>query len=544
MPQSSTPHADATRFTAPISDAATNLAAFSHALDALCLLVDEQASGLYSGILVLDDRRECWEVIASPRLPDSWKEYAKSVEIAVTGGASGLAVHERRQVIIPDVSISALYGDISRRAARAVGIVACWATPFHSRKGQVLGVVTIYCRDPRAPTEHEQRVIERIAYLAGIATEQKRSQDALLASEERFQRAAAAMAGFVYENDLRADHVKRFEGPEGTFGFRADELGTGLDWWLSRVYPDDLPRVTQAFQSALESDATGYSMEYRFRHRDGHYVDVLDRARIVRDECGCAVRVVGGAADISERRRFERERESLIARLEAATRLRDDVLAAVSHDLRDPLGTIAICARTLLAQTEPAPESIREIGSLLQRATDWMDRLIRDLSDVSSIEAGGLALSRSIVAPTFILAEVIHLHAVPARAAGIALELDVPQGLPDIQADPERLLQAFGNLVTNALKFSARGDRIILQAARDPVGVRFTVADSGAGIAADMLPYVFDRFWNRQPGGGVRGTGLGLAIVRGIVEAHGGQVNVESELGKGSRFSVTIPAAN
>jgi PAS domain S-box-containing protein len=541
MTLSSRPHAEPTRLSA--ADAATDLTAFSHALDALCLLVDEQAPGLFSGILVLEDARRYWQVIASPRLPESWKDYARSVEIAVTGGASGVAVRERRQVIVPDVHTSPLYDDTGRRASRAFGIVACWATPFYSSEGQMLGVVTVYCREPRAPSEHEQRVIERITYLAGIVTEQKRSQDALLASEARFQLAAEAMAGFVYETDLLTNEVKGFDGLEGTLGFRADEIGTGFDWWQHRVHPNDLPYVSQAFRSALESDAPGYSLEYRVRHCDGHYVDVLDRARIVRDESGRAVRVVGGSTDISERRRFERERESMIAQLEAATRLRDDVLAAVSHDLRDPLGTIAICARTLLTQTEPSPESMREIGSLLQRAADWMDRLIRDLSDVSSIEAGGFALSRSTVAPTFLLAEVIHLHAVPARAAGVALELDVPQGLPDIEADPERLLQAFSNLVTNAVRFSARGDRIILRAERDPVGVRFTVADSGTGIAADVLPHVFDRFWNREPGGGVRGTGLGLAIVRGIVKAHGGEVRAESELGQGSRFSVTIPAA-
>ncbi len=532
MTRSSTPDADTIPAASAVADTTTSLAAFSQALDALCLLVDEQAPGLFSGILILDDEGRNWQVIVSPRLPDTWRRFAQSVEISDTGGASGLAVREQRQVIVADVTTSPLYFEPGRRAARKIG----------TREGRVLGVVTIYCHEPRPPTEREQRIMDRVSCLAGIATEQKRSQEGLLASEERLQLAAAAMSGFVYEMDLRTDQLRRYGGADGVFGFRPDEIESGFEWWQRRVHPDDFPKVWRDFQTALEGTAASYSVDYRFQHRDGHYVDVLDQARIVRDESGRPLRVVGGATDVSGPRRTERERESLITQLEAATRLRDDVLAAVSHDLRDPLGTIAICARTLIALDDPSPASVREIGSLLLRATDWMDRLIRDLSDVSSIEAGGLALSLRSVAPEFILAETIQLHAVRAHAAGISLELDVPQGLSDIRADPERLLQAFGNLLTNALKFSAPGDQIILRAERAPLGVRFTVADTGSGIAVDTLPHVFDRFWNRPPGGGIRGTGLGLAIVRGIVEAHGGQVGVASELGRGSRFSVTIPA--
>jgi signal transduction histidine kinase len=127
----------------------------------------------------------------------------------------------------------------------------------------------------------------------------------------------------------------------------------------------------------------------------------------------------------------------------------------------------------------------------------------------------------------------------------VALALQVPPGLPTVRADPERLLQALGNLVANALKFARDGGRITLRAEQRPTGVRLSVQDTGAGIAADDLPHVFDRYWQkRRAGGGKRGTGLGLAIVRGIVEAHGGTVDVESTPGEGSEFSFTIPALN
>ena len=125
----------------------------------------------------------------------------------------------------------------------------------------------------------------------------------------------------------------------------------------------------------------------------------------------------------------------------------------------------------------------------------------------------------------------------------MTLVVRVPPDLPALRADPDRLLQALANLVANALKFGGVGGRITLCAERDLAGVRLSVQDTGPGIAADDLPHVFDRYWQRRRAGGERGSGLGLAIVRGIVEAHGGTIDVESTLGAGSEFSFTIPSS-
>jgi signal transduction histidine kinase len=132
----------------------------------------------------------------------------------------------------------------------------------------------------------------------------------------------------------------------------------------------------------------------------------------------------------------------------------------------------------------------------------------------------------------------------PAREGGATLVVRVPPDLPIVRADPDRLLQALANLVANALKFAGTGGRVTLSAEHGPAGVRLSVQDTGPGIAADDLPHVFDRYWQKRRAGGKRGTGLGLAIVRGIVEAHGGTINVESTPGAGSEFSFTIPPSN
>jgi signal transduction histidine kinase len=135
------------------------------------------------------------------------------------------------------------------------------------------------------------------------------------------------------------------------------------------------------------------------------------------------------------------------------------------------------------------------------------------------------------------------MFAARAESAGVALQVRAAADLPTVSADAGRVLQALSNLVTNALKFTGAGGRVTLSAEPDGADVRFAVEDTGTGISAEDLPHVFDRFWHKrrvaQPG-----SGLGLPIVRGIVEAHGGQVGVESTPGQGSRFSFTVPSAS
>jgi signal transduction histidine kinase len=172
-----------------------------------------------------------------------------------------------------------------------------------------------------------------------------------------------------------------------------------------------------------------------------------------------------------------------------------------------------------------------------------MNRLLGDLVDVTSIEAGRLALVRVPDSPRALVTEAAEMFADRASEGGIALDVSVVEGLPVVLADPARVLQALGNLILNALKATSPGGRVTLRAEHDPVGVRFIVEDTGVGIATADLPHTFDRAWQQSHRTG-EGTGRGLAIVRGIVQAHGGQASVESTLGAGSRFSFTMPASD
>lgn len=228
-----------------------------------------------------------------------------------------------------------------------------------------------------------------------------------------------------------------------------------------------------------------------------------------------------------------------------ATLLRDEVLAVVSHDLRNPLHTIGLSAELLtelLPQENRGTEAAQRQIEIILRSTDRANRLIQDLLDVATIQAGGIKLQRSPTPSAALIDEVLTLHSGLAREHGIELILESPGELPPIYADHGRMLQVFSNLIGNAIKFTPAGGLIRVSAARSGNQVRFAISDTGSGIRPEDLKRLFDPFWQAAEGA-KGGVGLGLPIARGIVEAHGGQIWVESELGSGTTFYFTVPTA-
>ena len=249
-----------------------------------------------------------------------------------------------------------------------------------------------------------------------------------------------------------------------------------------------------------------------------------------------------------ERKRLEHERAELLRsekaareRAEAAVRARDDVLHVVSHDLGNSLSAIVVNTSVLIRTIPEGEQEVREKIRAIRNLAKEMQRLREDLLDVASIEAGRLSLEQGDVEADELLSALYERFEPLAAEKHVSLRLVDEAGGATLHGDRERLLQALGNLVGNAVKFTPPDGTVTVRVERSGAAFRLRVIDTGLGIAADALPRIFDRFFTER-GGNPRGTGLGLAIARGIAQAHGGAIEAESMPGKGSTFTITVPA--
>ncbi|HSJ99862.1 MAG TPA: ATP-binding protein [Kofleriaceae bacterium] len=251
------------------------------------------------------------------------------------------------------------------------------------------------------------------------------------------------------------------------------------------------------------------------------------------------------ARDLASRIVQAMDNARLYAESRRAVASRDAVLAVVSHDLRGQLTGVTLSTSLLaelISQREPGAALTKPLA-FIDRSTQRMSRLIQDLLDVSSIESGTFSTvqRRQPVGP--LIEDAVDALRPQAVARSLGLALDLPAGDRfAIEADRDRVLQVLDNLIGNAIKFSAPGGTVTLRVEPRGDELWFVVADTGPGIAPDDLPHVFDRFWQVRQTAHL-GTGLGLAIAKGVVEAHGGRIGADSELGAGSRFWFTLPLA-
>lgn len=296
---------------------------------------------------------------------------------------------------------------------------------------------------------------------------------------------------------------------------------------------------------ALSLGACG-PWEQEFVARDGRSIPVLvAHARLdhPRDHC------IGISLDISETKVAEQERERLLVREQVARRnaeeamqLRDEVLGVVAHDLRNPIHTILMSASALIELTVPEEQRRRHIG-IIRRTARAMDRLIRDLLDVRRMEAGTLEVRTDGVNVTDLVSEALESFESEARSRGLTLACDIAPDLPEVLGDHDRLGQVLSNLVGNAMKFTPRGGNVGIHAHHVNDHVEISVTDNGPGIPPQIISSVFNRFWQADKSSR-SGAGLGLAIARGIVEAHGGHIWVESIVGHGTAFRFTVPCSD
>jgi len=234
---------------------------------------------------------------------------------------------------------------------------------------------------------------------------------------------------------------------------------------------------------------------------------------------------------------------SMITRVHNSQQSQRDFVANVSHELKTPLTSIQGFAQAILDDTADTPTARKQAAQIIYDESARMHRLALDLLDLARLEAGTADLKMSAMDVGALLPGVVEKFMPQAVKAGIDLQVNIPDRLPTLIADGDRLAQVFTNLIDNALKFTPANGSVTLSAKKAGIGIELSVTDSGIGIESEALTRLFDRFYQVDSSRAERGAGLGLAIVKEIVQAHGGKISVRSQVGHGTTFTIQLPFA-
>ena len=379
-----------------------------------------------------------------------------------------------------------------------------------------------------------------VAASRAVTRQEANAENAATASREaaeRFRFLAETVSLQVWtarpngELDFANQEVAQYFGID----IRSDVLGHA---WTQFVHPDDLPVAQRAWQDAL-TRGQRYETEFRLRRHDGEHRWFLGRAQPMRD-AGQIVSWFGTNTDIHDLKTAQREAE-------AASRAKDDFLAALSHELRTPLTPVLLCA-TALRRDERLPADVRADLAMMERNIQLEGRLIDDLLDLTRITRGKLPLRTEHCDVHALLGHSLEIVRDEAKGKGVTLALDLAARNCAVTGDPARLQQVFWNLLRNAVKFTPADGRIDIRSCESSVGDRFVleICDTGFGFAPEQAERLFLPFEQESRDGHHRfgGLGLGLAIARAIVNLHGGRICAASAgPGKGATFTVDLPFA-
>jgi PAS domain S-box-containing protein len=379
-----------------------------------------------------------------------------------------------------------------------------------------------------------------IAAQIAFAVARTRAESRARRSEARLRFALDAARMGTWDWDLASNRVQWSENLERIHGLPPGTFDGSFASYEREIHPEDRGRVLASARRALE-EGVAHDVEYRIVAPDGTVRWVEGKGRVEYAD-GRPVSMSGVCMDVTRRKHAELER--LDAAHEAA-RLKDEFLAVLSHELRTPLNAVLGWVH-ILQSGKLSPGLFKEAVEIIARNARLQAQLIEDILDVSRIAAGKLELERQPLLVGAIVEAAVNAVRPEAQKRGIELATSIAEDVPPVEGEAKRLQQVLGNLLSNALKFTAEGGRIDVSCQAAGGEVLITVRDSGIGIEAGFLASVFEPFrqadsrTTRRHGG----LGLGLAIARHLVEQHGGSIQVASEgAGRGATFTVRLPAA-
>ena len=455
-----------------------------------------------------------------------------------------------RTVAVADIDTHTGLTEAERSAFRAAGIQAFVAAPL-IKDGRHVALFAVHHLTPRAWPAHDLSLIEETAERTWSAVERAKAEDAFRASDARLQLAleAADMGTFVW--DAVQDETEPDERMLSLFGLPPGgrlNLAVALE---TLIHPDDRASYAQAVAAAMDPAGGGtLRHDIRVLHSDGslHWVTITAQM-VFEGSPRRAVRLAGMAADISDRKFTEAALRLSEEQLLESDRRKDEFLAVLAHELRNPLAPIRT-GLELIRLGSDSREAVERVRRMMERQVGHMVRLVDDLLDVSRITSGKIQLQRGVRQLASMVQNALEANRAALQDARLELTVDVPETPIWLDVDPTRFVQVLSNILHNAVKFTDPGGRIALaahvvrDAGRAGGELVLSVTDSGVGISSEMLPRVFDLFvQGDSPADRPHsGLGIGLALARRLMDLHGGSIQASSDgPGRGSTFTIHVP---
>ena len=454
-------------------------------------------------------------------------------------GVTGSAIRTGQPCLCRD-SLADPAGQPQCAEAQARGFRSALALPLQA-SGRILGAITFYALEPDAFSPGEVALLKELTadLSQGIAINRLRiehalAEETLRESEQRFRSAFEQGDIPMTLVTLDGQVLKVNAAFAQMLGYTEAEMGSLNVAELTS--PEDRGATLAGFDRLRSGRSARFRMEKRYRHKDGRVIWGDMGTTAVPDAMGRPLYLVTHIQDITERKRAEEG-------LREANRRKDEFLATLAHELRNPLAPIRTGAYLLSQQ--PAPdEQTRQILDMITRQAAHMARRVDDLLEVSRIEQGRRDLRKERVDPGVVAAQAVEACRALWEAGALQVALTVADGLPALSADPVRLEQMISNLLNNACKCTPAGGRIEVSAALEGAEVVLRVRDSGVGMTPEVLDHIFELFYQgAQTGDRAGGLGIGLTLVQRLAELHGGSVRASSPgPGQGSEFQLRLPA--